>query len=161
MPNSWRRRIRRNLCFGDSSLDITPFMNLMVVLIPFLLSGMVFSRLAILELNLSTVPKTEEVSKPLKKPFSLIVTLHPDHLTVQGTGLKQTKITSKGKEYDLERVREILQKVKTSFPNEKSIILLSEPSVAYETLVKIMDTVRSGPSGDLFPSISIGEVRKK
>ena len=161
MRNSWRRRTRRNSRFGDSSLDVTPFMNLMVVLIPFLLSGMVFSRLAVLELNLPTAPDTEKVSKPAKKPFSLIVTLHPDHLTVQGTGLKRTNIPSKGKKYDLKRVRELLEKVKSSFPNEKSIILLSEPSVSYESLVKVMDTARSGPSGDLFPTISIGEVRKK
>ena len=45
-----RRRSRRNV--ETAELNITAFMNLMVILVPFLLITAVFSRLAILELNL-------------------------------------------------------------------------------------------------------------
>ena len=41
---------RRELDEGD--LDITPFMNLMIVLVPVLLISMVFSHITILQLNL-------------------------------------------------------------------------------------------------------------
>jgi biopolymer transport protein ExbD len=45
-----RRGSRRNV--DTAELNITAFMNLMVILVPFLLITAVFSRLAILELNL-------------------------------------------------------------------------------------------------------------
>ncbi|MEZ5566521.1 MAG: hypothetical protein R3F24_13915 [Gammaproteobacteria bacterium] len=45
-----KRRRRRNT--ETPGLEITAFMNLMVVLVPFLLITAVFSRLAIIELNL-------------------------------------------------------------------------------------------------------------
>jgi biopolymer transport protein ExbD len=46
------RRLRTRRSKDPADLDITAFMNLMVVLVPFLLITAVFSRLAVLELNL-------------------------------------------------------------------------------------------------------------
>ena len=43
-----RRRLRKQ----GAHLEITAFINLIVVLVPFLLSTAVFSRLAVLDLNL-------------------------------------------------------------------------------------------------------------
>ncbi|HZD54071.1 MAG TPA: biopolymer transporter ExbD, partial [Woeseiaceae bacterium] len=45
-----RQTGRRNI--ETAELNITVFMNLMVILVPFLLITAVFSRLAVLELNL-------------------------------------------------------------------------------------------------------------
>jgi biopolymer transport protein ExbD len=56
-----RRGSRRNV--DTAELNITAFMNLMVILVPFLLITAVFSRLAILELNLpgsSTEPANQQ-----------------------------------------------------------------------------------------------------
>ena len=47
-----RRRGGRRHNDDTAELNITAFMNLMVILVPFLLITAVFSRLAILELNL-------------------------------------------------------------------------------------------------------------
>jgi biopolymer transport protein ExbD len=58
-----RRGSRRNV--DTAELNITAFMNLMVILVPFLLITAVFSRLAILELNLpgsSTEPAKPSVT---------------------------------------------------------------------------------------------------
>ncbi|MBT8068417.1 MAG: biopolymer transporter ExbD, partial [Gammaproteobacteria bacterium] len=46
------RRGGRHHRHDTAELNITAFMNLMVILVPFLLITAVFSRLAILELNL-------------------------------------------------------------------------------------------------------------
>ena len=51
MRSRFRRR-RRSQDPGD--INITAFMNLMVILVPFLLITAVFSRITILELNLPT-----------------------------------------------------------------------------------------------------------
>ena len=45
-------------------VDVTTFLNLMVVLIPFLLVSAVFSRITILELNLPASAGGQAVTKP-------------------------------------------------------------------------------------------------
>ncbi len=150
------RRLRQ----GDTSLNVTPLMNLMVVLIPFLLTTVVFSKLAILDLNLPSSSAAGQTTPEKKEPFRLIVTLHQDVLAVQGSGLVVTPIPSREGKYDLKELAAILQRVKTAFGEERSIIILSEPEVPYESLVEVMDTCRTGPSGELFPDISIGEVKR-
>ena len=56
---------RRHRRHEEAELNITAFMNLMVVLVPFLLITAVFSRLTILELNLpSSSEATPERTRP-------------------------------------------------------------------------------------------------
>jgi biopolymer transport protein ExbD len=161
MRNSLRQRRARRQGHDDNSLNITPFMNLMVVLIPFLLTGVVFSRLAVLDLNLPTASSTQAATPPAQEPFRLIVALHQDAISVRGSGLDVTRLALQGGKYDLASLKGLLLRVKASYPQEKSVILLSEPDVAYESLVEVMDACReAGPSQELFPDISIGEVKR-
>ncbi|MEW6683141.1 MAG: biopolymer transporter ExbD [Nitrospirota bacterium] len=161
MRNSVRQRRRRRQGRDDHSLNITPFMNLMVVLIPFLLTGVVFSRLAVLDLNLPTASSAQAATPPAQEPFKLIVALHLDAISVRGSGLDVTRLALQNGKYDLAGLTTILQRVKAAHPQEKSVILLSEPDVAYESLVEVMDVCReAGASQELFPDISIGEVKR-
>ena len=58
---SGRRGSRRNV--ETAELNITAFMNLMVILVPFLLITAVFSRITILELNLPVANEQAQVEK--------------------------------------------------------------------------------------------------
>jgi biopolymer transport protein ExbD len=161
MRNSVRQRRARRFGQGDDSLNITPFMNLMVALIPFLLTGVVFSRLAVLELNLPTASNAHAATSPAQEPFRLIVALHQDGMSIRGSGLDMNRLALQDGKYDLPGLTAVLQRVKASYPQEKAVILLSEPDVAYESLVEVMDVCReAGPSQELFPDISIGEVKR-
>jgi len=53
-------------------MDITTFLNLMVVLVPFLLISAVFSRITILELNLPTAAGSSQPNK-IKLSVEVIV----------------------------------------------------------------------------------------
>jgi biopolymer transport protein ExbD len=161
MRNSLRQRRARRQGQDDNSLNITPFMNLMVVLIPFLLTGVVFSRLAVLDLNLPTTASAQAATPPAQEPFRLIVAMHQDGISVRGSGLDVTRLALQDGTYDLQGLTAVLQRVKASYPQEKSVILLSEPDVPYASLVEVMDVCReAGPSQELFPDISIGEVKR-
>src|SRR5256885_1694025 len=70
-----KRRLRRR----PAELDITAFMNLIVVLVPFLLSAVVFSRLAVLDLNL---PAGASGPTEMKRGLQLEITVRPDSLEV-------------------------------------------------------------------------------
>ncbi|MFQ5579462.1 MAG: biopolymer transporter ExbD [Nitrospiria bacterium] len=153
------RRIARRKNSGDLTLNITPFLNLMVVLVPVLLSGVVFSRVAILEMSLPSAPGKAVQAKVAKESFKLIVTIRQNGLVVQGSGVGSRRLTGKRGKYDLKKLGAILQRVKSKYPKEKSMILLSEPEIPYESLIAVMDTCREFKSDPLFPDISIGEVK--
>ncbi|MEC4677712.1 MAG: biopolymer transporter ExbD [Nitrospirota bacterium] len=156
MPNR-RRKGRRSI--DATELNITPFMNLMVVLIPFLLSGVVFSRLAILEMKLPTSQTQAAASNSAKDPFRLVVTLRQNGVTVLGSDIKRAQFPKKESVYALEGLSDLLEQVKAKHPEESALILLSEPEIPYEALIAVMDACREKEGQALFPDISIGEVK--
>ena len=159
MLDQRRRGDRRNRSGGAPSLNITPFMNLMVVLVPFLLSGVVFSRLAVLEMKLPTTQAAAPIVEDEKEAFRLIVTLRKSELSVLGSGIGSVQLPFKDESYDFNRLDLLLKKMKKSYPKEVSAILLSEADITYESLISVMDRLRKNDEEVLFPEISIGEVK--
>ncbi len=159
-----RRSQRRNRDVGE--LNITAFMNLMVVLVPFLLITAVFSRLAVLELNLPTAQSQAPDETPPE--FALEITVRDDVIEVgDRTAGTLTRIAANGGEHDLEKLAEFLFRVKQQFPDKLDATLLLEPDISYQVLVSVMDKVRIAEQLDpatsrvvkaeLFPEISIGD----
>ena len=161
---SVRKRVRR-AHRGDPELNITAFMNLMVVLVPFLLISAVFSQMTILELNLPPDSKAKQ-NKNQKKERNFEVIVRKDSLTVAdtlgGTIKKINKINGK---HDFESLSKLLKKIKSKFPKKQNISILLETDIEYEILVTTMDTVRvvdvvevgSVVRKELFPLIAIGD----
>jgi|CXWL01.1.fsa_nt_gi biopolymer transport protein ExbD len=155
-----RRRLRKE----HAHLEITAFINLIVVLIPFLLSTAVFSRLAVMELNL---PAQQAALEQIKgNDLQLEVVIRRDALEVGDRigGLIQ-RIERSGADHDMRALAALMVQVKTRFPDKTEATLLAEPDTPYDQLVQAMDAVRSSVSADgaalvraeLFPNISIGD----
>lgn len=147
-----------------AELNITAFMNLMVILVPFLLITAVFSRLAVLELNLPSA--SAETSESQENSFNLEVTIREDLIQVgdRRTGIiKSFQAGDSG--HDFAAVGDLLKELKTRFPDQTEATLLLEPDIPYDTLVQVMDTVRvavlreddRSVQAELFPEISIGD----
>ena len=145
-------------------IDVTTFLNLMVVLVPFLLITAVFSRLAILQLNLPG-SSTEPVD-PQEQVFQLEVIVREDRIEVgdRNQGLLGVyRNTVEG--YDNEAVETKLVELKGRYPEKTDASILLEQDIQYDTLVQVMDMVRvtetveedSVQRSDLFPDISIGD----
>lgn len=156
-----RRHKKRQREAAD--LDITAFMNLMVVLVPFLLITAVFSRMAVLELNLpgeNSEPPKEQVTLQLE----IIVRDGRIEVGDRDSG-RAAVFASKDGEYDLAALGDYLQQVKALYPDKLDATLLLEPDISYDALVQVMDTVRvvqqvQGEKivqAELFPDISIGD----
>lgn len=159
-----RRRRRHNRRTDPTELNITAFMNLMVILVPFLLITAVFSRVTILELNLPASSASNDPSK--KQSLQLEVTVRKGAIEIgDRIGGLIRRIPNKSEEYDLDAVSDILQHVKTRFQNKTDAAILLEPDIPYDALVQVMDVVRSFEAvedgeairGELFPDISIGD----
>jgi biopolymer transport protein ExbD len=163
------RRGGRRQNDDTAELNITAFMNLMVILVPFLLITAVFSRLAILELNLPG-SSTEPV-EPQDQVFQLEVIVRSDKIEVADRNQGLLGSYPSGVDgYDFEAVSEKLNQLKKRYPDKTDASILLEQEIAYDTLVQIMDTVRLSIDievnsddekalvrSDLFPDISIGD----
>jgi biopolymer transport protein ExbD len=159
-----RRRGGRRNNEDTAELNITAFMNLMVILVPFLLITAVFSRLAIIELNLPG-SSTEPVDPP-EQTFQLEVIVRKDKIEIgdRNQGLLGVyPNTADG--YDYTALETKLAELKERYPTKTDASILLESDIAYNTLVQVMDKVRVGESieedsivrSDLFPDISIGD----
>ncbi len=165
-------------------LNITTFLNLMVVLVPFLLITAVFSRITILELSLPTGAGSND-NKP---QMSIEVIVRQKGMEI-GNGkqvlarfplLKEEDVehvvdedgsTDISKLYDIGLLSKYLLKIKAKYPDKTDAIVLMESNIEYRVLIRVMDAVRStfvrqeGAEGEadvlqqiaLFPDISIGD----
>jgi biopolymer transport protein ExbD len=161
------RRAHKRRQKETAELNITAFMNLMVILVPFLLITAVFSRLAVLELNLPGA-QAEAEAEPPEPVFALEITIREDQIEVgdRNQGLLSL-IENSGESYDLVALSDYLQRVKREFPDKSDATVLLEPDISYEVLVEVMDAVRVAELVDdtsrevvryeLFPEISIGD----
>jgi biopolymer transport protein ExbD len=161
-----KRRTRRQRHKEAEELNITAFMNLMVVLTPFLLITAVFSRLAILELNL---PSSQTQASADDTPqFQLEITVRESGIEVgdRNSGTL-SRIEKQGNDYRLDELSAYLTRIKQQFPDKADATLLLEPDISYQLLVAVMDRVRVAESrnpddnrlikSDLFPEVSIGD----
>jgi biopolymer transport protein ExbD len=156
----WQRTARRE----TAKLDVTAFLSLMVILVPFLLITAVFSRMTILEIH--TAPgDASGSSRP--DPLQLQVVVRKRFIEVNYRGLKKTERiarTSNGSE--LESLATLADELKARFPQSLEATLLIEPQIPYDLVVQVLDVIRIGLQrvGDVvepverFPLVALGEV---
>jgi biopolymer transport protein ExbD len=155
-------RVRR-LHKKPASLEITAFLNLIVVLVPFLLSTAVFSRLAILQM---TLPAQSSSVENLKGDLQLEVVIRPASLEVgDRIGGHIQSFPNNPAGYDYAGLTLLMEQIKAKFPDKTDATVLAEPDTAYDVLVHTMDAIRVGHlaqganvvRAELFPDISIGD----
>ncbi|MFT4809289.1 MAG: biopolymer transport protein ExbD [Paraglaciecola sp.] len=158
------RRIKK-----EAELDITSFMNLMIVLVPVLLMMMVFSRITVLELVLPQLGEANEQNIDIKdQRLELVVKAH--NIAVyypQGYLVKDIAVTEQG--YDYPALQTVLRQIKQTLINKsidkRGATVLLEEDIPYQVIVALMDTIRSYPDvliasvvdAELFPEISLGD----
>ncbi|HEY3487417.1 MAG TPA: biopolymer transporter ExbD [Gammaproteobacteria bacterium] len=149
-------------------LDITAFMNLMVVLVPFLLVTAVFSRVSILQLDLPAAVGEGEAGD---KKLTVEVIVRKDRIEI-GDGVQivtriNNIIEDDTHKYDLSTLGKLLAEIKSNYPSKLDATVLMEPDLEYDILVRVMDTVSTvvvpePETGlmkkyELFPQISVGD----
>ncbi len=158
------RRGGRRRDAETAELNITAFMNLMVILVPFLLITAVFSRLAILELNLPGA--SNEPADEQELVFQLEIIVRENGIEVGDRNVGALGLYPVGADgYDFDALSTKLTELKANYPEKTDASILLEADIPYDTLVQVMDRVRVAESivddsivrTDLFPDISIGD----
>jgi biopolymer transport protein ExbD len=148
-------------------------MNLMIVLVPILLMNMVIAHTSVLELNF---PAQDQISSEEEQALQLQVIILDDQIVVsdnkggiikliankQAAKLGESKISE---QYDFEMLGQVMQDLKQRIPEKKDITVMAKKKTSYQTLVSVMDKVRSFKAvvagsvvhAELFPEISIAD----
>lgn len=160
-----RKRYSRD---SEAELDITAFMNLMIVLVPILLLGMVFTRITVVDVTLPPAAAQVETADDERQVELLIRSEGMRVDFPRGIQLKSIPLTASG-EQDFELLSLVLQEVKRQLREQgierRNITLLPEREIDYQTIVAAMDTVRSFRAvvaatvvdAALFPEIAFGD----
>jgi biopolymer transport protein ExbD len=179
------RRHGRNAKKEDAELDITSFMNLMIVLVPVLLMMMVFSRITVVELILPGI-EALGADEPIEDQ-RLEILVSDDSLNIffpQGYLVKTiTKIPAVDEDgeplvsadvelalqHDFTGLQNTLKLVKQTLlakaVDKKDIILMLPDSTDYQTIISLIDATRSYKEvvvtsvvdAELFPEVSLAE----
>ncbi|MCU0939012.1 MAG: biopolymer transporter ExbD [Burkholderiaceae bacterium] len=138
------RRLHREA----AGLDVTAFINLIIVLVPFLLSVAVFSHLSVLEMSLPA-QSSGALEKLSAEKLNLEIVIREEKIDVG----------------DRAQLAAVMRTVKERFPEKMDATVLADPDVPYDVLVQSMDVVRATTQVQgtkvvevaLFPDISIGD----
>jgi biopolymer transport protein ExbD len=139
--------------------NIFPMMNLMVVLIPLLLSTATAIKLGIIELNLPQAAggpvATAEVPKETTRSLDLTVSISDSGFYIstsmailrgeddRGPAIQLSSDGSHDFEELSERLYEIKRRIVGSTNDTNKIIIQAEPNIDYQTLISTMDASRS------------------
>ncbi|RDV28187.1 biopolymer transporter ExbD [Alteromonas aestuariivivens] len=160
----------------EAELDITSFMNLMIVLVPVLLMMMVFSRITVVELQLpgiAGITDTAEIkSKQLEvlaSPSGLAVFYPQGHL-VRKLPLVASEGEGQTAHQDWKGLQLVLRQVKQTLlgkgVDKKDITLLIDDEVAYQDVIALLEFTRSYDDviaasvvqAELFPQVSFADI---
>ena len=147
-----------------ATVDLTAFLSLMVILVPFLLVTAVFTQTTILELQ----PQRGEGSRePASDSLQLQVVLRQDAIEV--TYLALARPIWINRTADSEAVLSLAAlaaDLKARYPGSLEATLLVEPQISYDVVVQVLDALRIRLPGteqgerqeELFPLIALGPV---
>lgn len=159
-----RHHYKRRTKEDAHEIDVTTFLNLMVVLVPFLLITAVFSRLTIVELNL---PSSSGGATNNEEGFQVEVIVREAGIEISNGRTIIASIPKKDDEFDLQTLSDLMIELKQEYPEQETASVLMEGHIPYDYLILVMDIVRSvelptQAEGEfelfaLFSEISVGD----
>jgi len=127
----------------SADLDVTPVMNMFIILIPFLVSMAVFTNLSIIEFSLPPNAGASMNSSPEKPKPRLTVRVGADYFgIVLGDTLYDSLSVNSGI-YPFDELQERLRSRKLILAANDDIVIASLDEVAFKHVVKVMDVCRS------------------
>ena len=122
-----------------AELLLVPMIDIFTVLVTFLLMTAVFSRIAIMQIDL---PSSVD-PKPTEPKVRLEIIVRQDSIDLSDGKQVIGSIPKASGAYDLNALTERVLAVKREHPTSEDVSVLSEPKVPYDELVQVMDAIRS------------------
>lgn len=134
----------RNVCFSDQvhDLDVTPVMNMFIILIPFLISMAVFTRLSILSFSLppDAAPGLDQSNG--KPKLKLTVVVASEYLAIAHGEQVLDSIPVNDKTSSYVVLMEKISERRVAIDNKSEVVVAVKDSVKFQEMVKVMDVCR-------------------
>jgi biopolymer transport protein ExbD len=122
-----------------AELLLVPMIDIFTVLVTFLLMTAVFSRIAIMQIDLPS----SAAPKPTEPKFRLEIIVRQDGFELSDGKQSLGTIPKVDGAYDLNALSQQVLAAKREHPTSEDASVLSEPKVPYDELVQVMDAIRS------------------
>ncbi len=172
---AYRPSFRKTIDPESIELNMTPIMNLMVCMIPLLLSTASFIKIGVIDLNLPPAVGTSathlEAPKEIQKKLDLAITITKEGFYISSSLAILKGVDGEGptipmiekNKYNFEELTKKLYDIKKkalgSYSDTNNIIIQAEPDIKYQLLVDTMDAARLIKIDDrtytLFPEVSL------
>jgi biopolymer transport protein ExbD len=153
----------------DADIDVTSFMNLMIVLVPVLLMSMTFTKITVMEINLPELSGGSSATSLEQSQLEVVVRKSGIEVFFPTGSLVKKIPLLENKQQDFQTLALVLKEIKNKVSDKKDALILSSSDLEYQTLISTMDTVKSYQTVvaaslaevELFPQISLGDAGKK
>ena len=168
--------LRRRAGESESEFQMTPLLNIVMLLIPFLIMSAEFLRIGVINVVAPKIGKGKTTQKkasdtPKKPPLNLTISVTDHGFTIitrgakvpEGCNLEAVKgggpkkfptIKMVGTKYNYPSLTTCLAKIKKIFSDEKRVIIMAEPEIKYSVVVAVMDGSRTSKDGkELFGEV--------
>jgi biopolymer transport protein ExbD len=146
-----KRRVKTREVWEDP--ELVPFIDMLVVCCCFLLMSASLLQTAVIEISLPTASGVGAAGSitPQGGELNLSLIITDEGLRVGGAGAILPLIPKKRDRFDWDKLTETLKDVKKEYPNQESMIIISEPEIVYDNIIQAMDVcVMEG-----FPDIAL------
>ncbi len=154
----------------QADIDVTSFMNLMIVLVPVLLLSMTFTQTTVLEVKLPELTGGGTVTDDPQSKLEVEISqtgfrvFYPENTLIQEIPVIETE---EGTAYDYRQLSFILQVIKRQVSDKRDVLLRSDLDIDYQHIVGTMDALKSYRTVvaasvveiELFPEVSLDDSR--
>jgi biopolymer transport protein ExbD len=122
--------------------ELVPFIDMLVVCCCFLLMSASLLQTAVIEISLPSAagPGSATSSVPQGGDINLSLIITDEGLRIGGAGAILPLIPKKNnKKYDWDKLAETLRDVKKQYPDQNSVMIISEPEILYDDIIQAMD----------------------
>lgn len=152
----------------DADIDVTSFMNLMIVLVPVLLMSMTFTKVTVMEINLPELSGGAAGNDMSQSQLEVVVKKSGISVYFPAGSLVKKIPLTEDEQHDFNTLSLVLREIKNRVSEKRDAVILSSKDLEYQTLINTMDTVKSYQTVvsaslaqvELFPQISLGDATK-
>lgn len=158
---------RRKSQEEPGELDLTPYMNFVMILIPVIMQASEYIKLAMIKIDLPPAQgpgNGSQTDTPTpQETIDLSVSITTGGFTITSAKARLPIIPLKGTEYDYnelsKKLWEIKQQIQGQYPDDQNIVIAASQDIRYEVIVNTMDAARSYTEGlksyIMFPSVAL------
>ncbi|OGS37119.1 MAG: hypothetical protein A2293_12995 [Elusimicrobia bacterium RIFOXYB2_FULL_49_7] len=126
----------------EVDLNISPIMNVLIMLIPFLTSLAVYAHLSILELSLPPNVGSGTLSGSGKPKLKMTLVLHPEYIAVTYGEKMLDSLPKLGPQYDYTSLSDRLKVRREEMENKEEAVVAVRDEISFKYVVDVLDVCR-------------------